>query len=148
MVQGDIRNQAGVGLDGVNGIQAATHTHFQYQRIRTRVRKSDQRRQRAEFEIGQRHVHAGSLHTFEGSYDRRTAGRVAVDTNSFMVAQHMRRCVASRFVSGICKKRLEHRNARALAVGACNVNDKTWSRQRQDFKHGFDALQPKYYFTG
>jgi len=105
-------------IDDVDGVEPPAHAHFQNHKFKARAGKNHQRGQRAELKERERGVRAGSLHLLEGRADGVVIHRHPVQLDALVVAEQMRRGVGPDPIARQPVDRVEHRDRRALAVGA------------------------------
>ena len=141
MIQRDTRDEPAVGVDRIDGIQPSSESHFEHGGVHSVPAEQLQRRQRAEFEIRQRHVAARGLDALEGGDDVLVAGRRAVDHDALVIAVQVRRRVNPGPDSCRREQRRQHRDRRALAVRTGDVQHRRRTRRRQPVEHLGHAVQ-------
>ncbi len=142
MIDVDGGDHRDIGIHQIHGVQASAQPHFQHCQIQLRLLEQPQRRQRAEFEIGQRHVAARLLDRGECGDQLLVAGLVAVDAHALVVAQQVRRSVRRHPPTGRTADRFDERHRGTLAIGTADGDDPAGRpAQSERVRHRAYALQ-------
>ena len=123
MIERHVGDQAGIGLNGVYGIQPPAHANLENRRIDVHDVEYGHRSKRAVFEVSQRNILARCLNAFERGNDLRITGWFAVDADTFVVVDDMRRRVGADDSVRRGQQGSQHGNAGTLAIGAGDMND-------------------------
>ncbi|CAM5352463.1 hypothetical protein RLIN73S_03268 [Rhodanobacter lindaniclasticus] len=107
-----------VGINDVHRVEAATQAHFEHRHVDAGAGEQVDRRQRAEFEIGQRNLRARRLDAFERFDQRGIGNRHAIDADAFVVGQQVRRSEGADPPARRLQHRLQQRHGGTLAIGA------------------------------
>ena len=121
VIEIDGRHDGHVGIDDVDGIEAAAQAHLEDRDVETGARERVQRRQRAVLEIGQRDVTARVLDRMERREKRGVVLRLAADPHALVVTEEVRRACRAP-----CDSR---RNAISLPASRTSSPCR-WSRSR------------------
>ena len=89
MIQCDVCDQAGVGLDCVYRIQPPAHSNFEYRDVDICIGEHKQRCDRAVLEIRQRFVLARRFNALERSDDLLVGRLLAINPDTFVVANNV-----------------------------------------------------------
>ena len=120
-----------IGLIDVDRIEAATEADFENRDFHLGFGKHFPGGQRAKFKVGQRHVagsDAGGLNPDKGSAQALVVDRLAVEADTFVIGQQMRRGVAAGAVAGEGQDVFEVGTGGPLAVGAADDDDRAMLR--------------------
>jgi len=120
----------------VGGIQSSAQTDFENHHVERGDGENFPGGQRAEFEIGQRHIATRGGDPRKTGDQSRIIHRRAVNPHPFVVTQQMRRGVQTDAIPGAAQNALQHGADRALAIGAGDQNDRT----------GFALTEPRLDF--
>ena len=126
-----------IRIDDVDRVQPAAQADLEDCQIERGLGENQQRRQRAEFEIGQRYRIAWSgaprgLDALERGDQRRVTGLAPIDPHPFVVTQQMRRSECANSPARCARDRLDEGDRRALAVGAGDTDHARRRPQRID----------------
>ena len=146
VIEIDAGDDGDVGLVDVGGVEPPAEADLEDDGVE-RLRGEDlPRRQRAELEIGQRHVAARRFDPREALAQRGVVDRPPVDADALVVIDQMRRGVEADAIAGAAQDALEHGAGRALAVGAADEDDRAGLALAQaaaDFAHPVEAQRDR-----
>ncbi len=141
-----------IGIVDIDRIQTPAQAHFEDQHLDPGGGKSLPRRQRAELEVGQRHVTRRLPCRFdlgEGGAQRFIVDRRLGNAHPLVVVEQMRRGIAADAIAGSGVNRLQISAGRPLAVGAADDDQGTALRlpqsrldQRHPLKTQLDPALP------
>ena len=90
MIETNIGNHRQVGIDDVDRVQSATKADFQYHRVQPCPFEEPECRQGPDFEVGQRYVATGAIHSGKGFAELLIARIHAPELYALVIAQQMR----------------------------------------------------------
>ncbi len=148
MIEGHIRDQARLRLDGIDSIEPSPHTDLEDGDVCTLLNEHDERRQRTVFEIGQRYAVPHRLYSPESPDNVLVAGFHTADADSLVIAEHVRRGVATDCAPRAAQQAFQHRDRGTLAVGARDVQNGSRHLERETVEEFFDALEAEVDLMG
>ena len=144
VVEVNAGDDGAVGIDDVDGVQAAAQAHFQNRHIQTRIAHHVKNGQGAELKVGQRHrlaLHTGAFHGGKAGHQRIRRHRLTVQPQALFKVHQMRRAVNTGLVAGLPQYGRQHGAGGALSVGAGHGDHRTGKAQAHALGHGAHALQ-------
>lgn len=131
VVEVDAGEQGHVGIDHVDGIEPAAQPDLEDHQVQPRPRQPMQDDEGGELEPGQRQILAGSLDRGEVWQQIALGDRHAVDAAALGEMHQVRAGVEPHAPARLARDGLEHRAARALAVGAGDDDHRRLEAQPQ-----------------
>ena len=143
VLDGDTAYQRDIGIDDIDGIQSTTQTDLEQDHVQCLARngpfgKYRQCRQGTKFKITERGFTACLIYTDEGLTQDGITDRAAVDTDTLVIVQQVRRCVGTNTIAGGQENGLQHRDTGTLAITAANGDD---FRRTQYRRHALPYLR-------
>jgi hypothetical protein len=142
MIDLDTGDHGHVGIDDVHRVEPPAEADLQHHPVERLAAEDLQRRQRAEFEIGQRDLCARLFDRGEGGAQRIVRRLATLHAHALVVAAQVRRGVGADALAQRQQQALDHRDTGSLAVGAAH-RDHRGPRPRQPHArgNGADTLQ-------
>jgi hypothetical protein len=123
----------------IDRVETAAEPYFQHRNVDLASREKPDRRKRAEFEVGQRHVASNRLDSGKSGAQLRVVRHDPIYADPLVVAQQMRGGVTADAITRATQDSFEHGARRTLAVGAAHEYDR---KGRLELQTPLDLANP------